>query len=61
MVNTRSQTTENKPINMKGIDRHSDAESEDSVPEVLTREQISEFDNGSLFDSRSETKRCAVN
>ena len=46
---------------MNGIDRHSDAESGDSVSEVLTREQINEFDNGSLFDYRSETEQRAVN
>ena len=36
---------------MNATDRYSDAESEDSVPDVLTREQTSEFDNGDLLNS----------
>ena len=42
-------------------DRHSDSESECSVPEVLTREQINEFDNGNLLDFSGESERRAVN
>ena len=42
-------------------DRHSDTESEGSVPEVLTREQMSEFDNGNLLDCSGESERRAVN
>ena len=42
-------------------DRHSDTESESSVPEVLTREQINEFDNGNLLDFSGESERQAVN
>ena len=46
---------------MKGMDGYSDAESNDSVPDVLTREQMNEFDNGDLLNYRNETERRAVN
>ena len=61
MVNTRSQVAENQRTHMCRPDRHSDTESESSVPEVLTREQINEFDNGNLLDFSSESERQAVN
>ena len=46
---------------MNGTDRYSDAESEDSVSDVLTREQINEFDNGDLLYNRNEIERHTVN
>ena len=61
MVNTRSQVAENQQTHMCRPDRHSDTESESSVPEVLTREQINEFDNGNLLDFTGESERQAVN
>ena len=61
MVNTRSQVAENQRTHMCRPDRHSDTESESSVPEVLTREQINEFDNGNLLDFSGESERQAVN
>ena len=61
MVNTRSQKARDNSISMNGINRHSDAESEDSLPDVLTREQMSEFDNGDLLNYRNDTERHAVN
>ena len=61
MVNTRSQVAENQRTHMCRPDRHSDTESERSVPEVLTREQINEFDNGNLLDFSGESERQAVN
>ena len=61
MVNTRSQVTDNQHTFMCRTDRHSDTESESSVPEVLTREQMSEFDNGNLLDYSGESERRAVN
>ena len=61
MVNTRSQVAENQRPHMCRPDRHSDTESESSVPEVLTREQINEFDNGNLLDFSGESERQAVN
>ena len=46
---------------MNGTDRYSDAESESSIPEVLSREQMNEFDNGNLLDYRSESENQTVN
>ena len=60
MVNTRSQVAENQRTLMCRPDRHSDTESESSVPEVLTREQMNEFDNGNLLDFSGESERQAV-
>ena len=47
---------------MYGTDRYSDAESESSIPgpEVLTKEQMNEFDNGNILDYRSESERHTV-
>ena len=61
MVNTRSRTVKNTHPNMNGTDRYSDAESESSVPEVLTREQMNEFDDGNLLDYRNESEHHTVN
>ena len=61
MVNTRSQTARHNSISMSGINKHSDAESEDIVPDVLTREQMSEFDNVDLLNYRNDTEQHAVN
>ena len=61
MVNTRSKTARNTPSNMNGSDRYGDVESESSIPEVLTSEQINEFDNGKLLDYGNETERQSVN
>ena len=46
---------------MNGSDRYSDVESESSIPEVLTREQMNEIDNGNLLDYGNETERQSVN
>ena len=43
------------------MDSHSDAESEDSVPDVLTRDQMNEFDKGDLLSYRNDAERYAVN
>ena len=61
MVNTKSQTAENIPTNMNGTDRYSDSESEDSIPDILTREHINEFDNGNMLDNRNDIERRTVN
>ena len=61
MVNTRSRTARNTHSNMNGTDRYSDAESESSILEVLTREQMNEFDNGKLLDYRNESEHHTVN
>ena len=46
---------------MDGIDRYSDTESESSIPEVLTRDQIREFDDGNLLHSRNGPEQLSVN
>ena len=61
MVDTRSQTARITSSIMNGTDRYSDTESEGSVPEVLKRDQMREFDDGKLLHGRSETERLTVN
>ena len=61
MVNTRSQTTRSRSAQMSGMDRYRDAESDDSVPDVLTREQMKEVDDENVLNHRNETERRAVN
>ena len=61
MVKTRSQTARKISTNMNGTDRYSDVESEDSVPDVLTREQMSHFDNDDLLSSRNMVEQQTVN
>ena len=43
------------------MDRHSDSESECSVPEVLTREQTSEFNHGDVLNYQHSSGRDTVN
>ena len=43
------------------MDRNSDTESEGSVPEVLSREQISEFNNGDLIFNQNYFELNTVN
>ena len=50
MVNTRPQIAKNNSVSMSGMERHSDAESEDSLPEILTRVQIKRFDAVDLLN-----------
>ena len=61
MINTRCQTAENHQTSVYGSERYSDAERESSVPEVLTREQMNEFDSGNLLDYRNESEHHTVN
>ena len=52
MVNTRSLVKSSIPVFMSGMDKHdrsSDTGSECSVPEVLSRDQIDELDDGNLI------------
>ena len=57
MVNTRSQLGTSNPVFMSRVDRHSDTESECSVPENLSRDQMAEFDDENLIrTSTSEQK-----
>ena len=43
------------------MDRHSDSESECSIPEVLTREQIIEFNDGDVLNYQNNSGRDSVN
>ena len=61
MVNTRSQLARNNSVNMKGMAENSDIESENNLPEILTRDQINEFDNGDLFNYRNTCELNIVN
>ena len=61
MVNTRSQTARNNSVSLIGMGRHSDAESEHSLPDVLTRDQIFDFYAGDLLNNQNGTERHAVN
>ena len=60
MVNTRSKKAKYTYSSMNGTDRHSDDESECSVPEVLTREQMNELENENLLDYRNTDNRQTV-
>ena len=46
---------------MNGTYKYSDVENESSIPEVLTREQMNDFDNGNLLDYRNESEHHTVN
>ena len=61
MVKTRSQTLRNKQIKPNEMDRHSYSESEFSIPEVLPREQISEFNDGDVLNHQHNSGRDTVN
>ena len=64
MVNTRSRTGRSIPIFMRGVDRHdgnSDTESECSVPEVLSRDQIDELDNGNFISTDCTLEQRSIN
>ena len=42
------------------MDRNSDSESDSSVPEILTRDQINEFDDGDLLNYQIGNDRHTV-
>ena len=60
MVNTRSQTARNNLVDMSGMDRNSDSENDSSVPEILMRDQINEFNNGDLLNYQNGNDRHTV-
>ena len=61
MVTKRSQTFRDNQIEPNEMDRHSDTESECSIPEVLTREQIIEFIDGDVLNYQNNSGRDSVN
>ena len=63
MVNTRSQGRSSIPVFMSGMDKHdriSDTESECSVPEVLSRDQIDELDDGNLIRTNYNLEQRSI-
>ena len=63
MVNTRSQVRSSIPVYMSGMDKHdrsSDTESECSVTEVLSRDQIDELDDGNLIRTNNNSEQIPI-
>ena len=63
MVKTRSQGRSSIPVFMSGMDKHdrtSDTESECSVPEVLSRDQIDELDDGNLIRTNNNSEQRSI-
>ena len=60
MVNTRSQTALSNLVDMSGMGRNSNSESDSSVSEILTRDQINEFNNGDLLNYQNGNDRHTV-
>ena len=61
MVKTRSQSLRDNQLETNKMDRHSDSESECSIPEVFTREHISEFNDGDVLNYQHSSGRDTVN
>ena len=57
MVNTRSQNCDNNTIEST---RMSDNEGETSFPEVLTREQMIEFESHDILNRQNNTERAVI-
>ena len=63
MVNTRSQARSSIPVFMSKAsrnDRVSDTESECSIPDLLTRDQIDELDNENLIHSEQHPDKMTI-
>ena len=63
MVNTRSQARSSIPVFMSKAsrnDRVSDTESECSIPDLLTRDQIDELDNENLIHSEQHSDQMTI-
>ena len=63
MVNTRSQGRSSILVFMSGMDKHdrsSDIESECSDPEVLSRDQIDELDDGNLIRTNNNSEQRSI-
>ena len=61
MVNTSSRTARNIPTEADAMDRYSDDESEGRVPDVLTRNQINDFNTRDIIFNRNDSEMNAVN
>ena len=60
MVNTRSQYVDSYAASSSRMEQNSDNESENSFPEVLSRNQMNEFDNGDIINSRQNPNSSSV-
>ena len=60
MVNTRSQYVDSFAASSNRMEQNSDNESENSFPEVLTRNQMNEFDNGDIINSGQNPNSSSV-
>ena len=60
MVYTRSRTVKNTSSGMDGNDRYSDNESECSVPEVFSRDQIADLDSINLISTERPSEQRTI-
>ena len=60
MVNTRSQYVDSYAASSSRMEQNSDNESEISFPEVLSRNQMNEFDSGDIINSRQNPYSSSV-
>ena len=60
MVNTRSQHVDSYAASSSRMEQNSDNESENSFPEVLSRNQMNEFEDGDVFNSRHNHNSSSV-
>ena len=60
MVTTRSQSVRSNPENMNRMNRDNDSDSDSSASEVLSRNQMNEFDNGALINYQNGNDRHTV-
>ena len=61
MVKARSQNTRTETASITRMEGYSDNESECSLPEVFSREQTNDFDNGDLLGRRTNSEQNMVN
>ena len=60
MVNTRSQHVDSYAASSSRMEQNSDNENENSFPEVLSRNQMNEFDSGDIINSRQNPNSSSV-
>ena len=60
MVNTRSQYVDSYATSSSRMEQNGDSESENSIPEVLSKNQMNEFDNGDIINSQQNPSSSSV-
>ena len=60
MVNTRSQHVDSYAASSSRMEQNSDNESENNFPEVLSRNQMNDFDSGDIISSRQNPNSSSV-